>query len=902
MKRWMQAVAVIGSLVALLTPVQLAYAQTISGTVSTPIGVRIPGVTVSATRTLPFQRETDTTDVEGDYSIGNRLGGDLDGTYNVQATASGYTFTPASTNVTIARLGSSVTVNFFTPATAPTITTSNAINIAVTNATLQGLVRPNGATTRVWFDYGVTTSYGSRSQSIGIGNGNLMAYFSTIQNGLLPGTTYHFRFAASNSFGVSYGEDKIFTTLSGIPSVTTLIPSNGSARGMRLNGLVNPNGAGAISGWFEYGPTTNYGNVTAVQNLGSGTNALTFNQLLVGLASGTTYHGRAGAATSFGTKYGDDVLFTPSFEDIAAALPSDLRTSAAWGDYDNDGKLDILLPGTMTTSAMVWRNMSNSFGAVSNFTGALAYGAMWGDVDNDGRLDVLSAGRAWRNHGQGFDEMPISGIAGENITMEWADFDQDGRVDMFVAVSGFGLLGLFGNHVDYWRNTPAGFQSAEWLGWSPYMVVGVAAADSNNDDSMDLAAAGTLYIEAGTGFRVLQDHVEALTVLVHDGAYQGHTVDRPSVAWADYNNDGWLDLIVAAGNTNANSVITTTLWRNTNDGFIDANVELPKLATSCAAWGDFDNDGRADLLLAGRPISGTAMGPPVTQLWRNTPAGFVNINAGLPGVSGWADVANAAAAFGDYDSDGRLDILLTGTTNGSASGWISRVFKNHFPRANTAPGGPHGLTVTVTSNMATLTWNAATDAETPAAGLTYNVRVGTTPGGCEIISPLSHVTGGRQLPKPGNSYLGLTAKFRFTEGTPYYWSVQAIDSAFAGSPFAPEQNFKMLRTEPRMVSATTTNIIIADTDGDAIVSAGELQSVLANYWANNPWLQMTNPAKLSDGFFQFALTNEAVWNFSVDVTTNFTDWNFLGPAFPVYQFFDPASTNDPQRYYRLRWP
>jgi hypothetical protein len=65
---------------------------------------------------------------------------------------------------------------------------------------------------------------------------------------------------------------------------------------------------------------------------------------------------------------------------------------------------------------------------------------------------------------------------------------------------------------------------------------------------------------------------------------------------------------------------------------------------------------------------------------------------------------------------------------------------------------------------------------------------------------------------------------------------------------------------------------------------------------------MTNPAKLNDGFFQFALTNDAVWNFSVDVTTNLTDWDFLGPAFPVYQFFDPESTNQPLRYYRLRWP
>jgi len=65
---------------------------------------------------------------------------------------------------------------------------------------------------------------------------------------------------------------------------------------------------------------------------------------------------------------------------------------------------------------------------------------------------------------------------------------------------------------------------------------------------------------------------------------------------------------------------------------------------------------------------------------------------------------------------------------------------------------------------------------------------------------------------------------------------------------------------------------------------------------------MTNPAKLNEGFFQFALTNATVWNFSVEVTTNLVDWDFLGPAFPVYQFFDAESTNPPPRYYRLRWP
>jgi len=79
-------------------------------------------------------------------------------------------------------------------------------------------------------------------------------------------------------------------------------------------------------------------------------------------------------------------------------------------------------------------------------------------------------------------------------------------------------------------------------------------------------------------------------------------------------------------------------------------------------------------------------------------------------------------------------------------------------------------------------------------------------------------------------------------------------------------------------------------------------AVLSNYWPNSTWLQMTSPAKLNDGLFQFALTNASAWDFSVLVSTNLIDWDFLGPAFPVYQFLDSASTNGPQRYYRLRWP
>ena len=92
-----------------------------------------------------------------------------------------------------------------------------------------------------------------------------------------------------------------------------------------------------------------------------------------------------------------------------------------------------------------------------------------------------------------------------------------------------------------------------------------------------------------------------------------------------------------------------------------------------------------------------------------------------------------------------------------------------------------------------------------------------------------------------------------------------------------------------------------DLNGDGIVDQHELNIVLSNYWPNSPWLYMTNVMKLESGLFQFSLTNQSAWDFSVLVSTNLADWSPLGPAYPVYQFVDPL-TNGPIRYYRLRWP
>ena len=100
-------------------------------------------------------------------------------------------------------------------ATSPTATTGSATSVSSNSATLNGTVNPNGASTSVVFDYGLTTGYGSTataSQSPLSGTSS-QAVNAGI-SGLGQGFTYHYRVAATNTAGTTYGSDKTFTTLS----------------------------------------------------------------------------------------------------------------------------------------------------------------------------------------------------------------------------------------------------------------------------------------------------------------------------------------------------------------------------------------------------------------------------------------------------------------------------------------------------------------------------------------------------------------------------------------------------------------------------------------------------------------------------------------------------------------
>jgi hypothetical protein len=128
------------------------------------------------------------------------------------------------------------------------------------------------------------------------------------------------------------------------------------------------------------------------------------------------------------------------------------------------------------------------------------------------------------------------------------------------------------------------------------------------------------------------------------------------------------------------------------------------------------------------------------------------------------------------------------------------------------PVAPTNLAAMPSATSALLSWDAATDTETPTDGLAYTLRIGTTPGGFDVMAPMSIInttTGaGKALacsPDCPEGYRKVVAlpPIRpqagggrpswqvdgLTPGTTYFWSVQAIDGAYAGGDFAAENSF-----------------------------------------------------------------------------------------------------------------
>src|SRR5205814_972816 len=191
-----------------------------------------------------------------------------------------------------------------------------------TSATVTGTVNPNGQATTWYFDYGPSTSYGSKTAATSVGSGTTGTAVSATISGLVPGTTYHYRLVATNPSGTSDGADGTFTTSgSPVPAAVTGSATNLSATSATLDGSVNPNGRSTT--WhFEFGTSTSYGTATATKGAGSGTSSTNVSAALAGLTPGTTYHYRLVATNASGTTAGADRTFTTVGAPVVATGPA----------------------------------------------------------------------------------------------------------------------------------------------------------------------------------------------------------------------------------------------------------------------------------------------------------------------------------------------------------------------------------------------------------------------------------------------------------------------------------------------------------------------------------------------------------------------------------------------------
>lgn len=254
-----------------------------------------------STGNTPTIADSKTTDGAGAGSFSSNITG-LNGAtqYYVRAYATNSIGTGYGMAMSLTTLGQS-----------PSPVVTDATNIGVTSATLNGSVNANYLSTTVTFEYGTTTNYGSTvtaTQNPVTGNTNINVNADI--TGLTLTTIYHYRIKAVNSLGTSYSNDISFITLGQPPTAITLPATNLTSSGATINGSVNANNL-STSVAFEYGTTSSYGStVPANQSHVSGNTNTTVSANISGLVSCTLYHYRVKATNSLGNiTYGDDMTF-----------------------------------------------------------------------------------------------------------------------------------------------------------------------------------------------------------------------------------------------------------------------------------------------------------------------------------------------------------------------------------------------------------------------------------------------------------------------------------------------------------------------------------------------------------------------------------------------------------------
>lgn len=485
--------------------------------------------------------------------------------------------------------------------------------------------------------------------------------------------------------------------------------------------------------------------------------------------------------------------YSQKFVEVNTSLPGLNAPTLAWGDYDNDGLLDLFItgyPGSGGYIARIYKNMGNGVFTEQtnqNFVTGVGYGsADWGDYDNDGDLDLIFSGNdgingyatyLYRNNSGVLELQTNTGLAGIAFgSVHWGDYDNDGYLDILINGS-YGVTGIpFFTRV-YRNNHGTNFTEQIDISLIGTRNASTFWLDYNNDGRLDIFVSGEMEVnQSGTSFAIATFYKnEGNNVYSLQTSIQLDSLVFGVVVPGDYDSDGDQDIFMLGWVERSQNITNKLYMNNGNNSFtVVPNAVFASGSHYDADWGDYDNDGRLDLLLTDQDS---------TRIYRNHSDGTFSeaSSLNLPGRY------EALAACGDYDNDGDLDVAIDGRDLNMT--WYGDIYENKASSVNLQPSAPTNLKFTASDGEVLLSWDKATDDLTPQNGITYNVYVGTIPNQTDVVSPMSNLANGRRLiPQVGNaSNRNFFRIAGLSGGTTYYWGVQAIDNSYSGSTFATGQ-------------------------------------------------------------------------------------------------------------------